>query len=99
MIVKPWINVNIATIPKSYFSKKCAKIDSLNMATNEVTKVEIDIHFAPEIIVFLLSILLYYSRTFIIFKYSGHSPISFQDFSLTGKHPTLPPRALTFSMR
>lgn len=38
-------------------------------------------------------------NTFIIFKYSGHSPISFQAYSLTRKQPTQAPRALIFSTR
>lgn len=37
-------------------------------------------------------------NTFIIFKYSGHSPMSFQACSLTGKQPTRPPRVLIFSI-
>ena len=38
-------------------------------------------------------------NTFIIFKYSGHSPISFHECSLTGKQPTRPPLDCTFSIK
>ena len=52
--VSPRIKVETATMPKSDLSKKRASIDNLNIAAKEVNKVDIVIHFAPEIDAFFI---------------------------------------------
>ena len=101
--VKCTNNDAIATIPKSVLSKNRVKIANWSRLTIFLHTELIVVSPTPLTILFAIitisSEIEENYNTFIIFKYSGHSPISCQDSSLTGKQPTRPPRAFTFSIK